>query len=78
MWNAGPSASEILFDAGRRKAQVEYAVAQRDQATALYREQVLSAFRRRRGPARRAARAGTGGRGAAAGGGCGEAKLFLL
>ena len=45
MWNAGPSASEILFDAGRRKAQVEYAVAQRDQATALYREQVLSAFR---------------------------------
>ena len=45
MWNAGPSASEILFDAGRRKAQVEYAVAQRDQATVLYREQVLSAFR---------------------------------
>jgi NodT family efflux transporter outer membrane factor (OMF) lipoprotein len=45
MWNAGPSASEILFDAGRRKAQVDYAVAQREQATALYREQVLSAFR---------------------------------
>jgi NodT family efflux transporter outer membrane factor (OMF) lipoprotein len=44
-WNAGPSASEILFDAGRRKAQVAYAVAQRDQATALYRQQVLSAFR---------------------------------
>ncbi len=44
-WNAGPSASEILFDAGRRKAQVDYAVAQREQATALYREQVLSAFR---------------------------------
>jgi NodT family efflux transporter outer membrane factor (OMF) lipoprotein len=45
MWNAGPSASEILFDAGRRKAQVDYAVAQREQATAVYREQVLSAFR---------------------------------
>jgi NodT family efflux transporter outer membrane factor (OMF) lipoprotein len=45
MWNAGPSASEILYDAGRRKAQVDYAVAQREQATAAYREQVLSAFR---------------------------------
>jgi NodT family efflux transporter outer membrane factor (OMF) lipoprotein len=41
----GPSASEILFDAGRRRAQVDYAVAQREQATALYRQQVLSAFR---------------------------------
>lgn len=44
-WNAGPSASELLFDAGRRKAQVDYALAQREQATALYRQQVLSAFR---------------------------------
>lgn len=44
-WNAGPTASEVLFDAGRRWAQVDYAVAQREQATALYREQVLSAFR---------------------------------
>jgi outer membrane protein TolC len=44
-WNAGPSASELLFDAGRRRAQVDYAVAQREQATALYRDQVLSAFR---------------------------------
>jgi NodT family efflux transporter outer membrane factor (OMF) lipoprotein len=44
-WNAGPSASEVLFDAGRRKAQVDYALAQRAQATALYRQQVLSAFR---------------------------------
>ncbi len=44
-WNAGASASEVLFDAGRRKAQVDYALAQREQATALYREQVLSAFR---------------------------------
>jgi outer membrane protein TolC len=44
-WNAGPSASELIYDAGRRKAQVDYATAQRAQATALYREQVLSAFR---------------------------------
>jgi NodT family efflux transporter outer membrane factor (OMF) lipoprotein len=44
-WNAGPTASEVLFDAGRRRAQVDYAVAQREQATALYRDQVLSAFR---------------------------------
>jgi NodT family efflux transporter outer membrane factor (OMF) lipoprotein len=44
-WNAGPSVSETLFDAGRRKAQVDFALAQRAQATALYREQVLSAFR---------------------------------
>ena len=44
-WNAGPSASELLYDAGRRRAQVDAAIAQREQATALYREQVLSAFR---------------------------------
>lgn len=44
-WNAGPSANQILFDAGRRRAEVDYAVSQREQATALYREQVLSAFR---------------------------------
>jgi NodT family efflux transporter outer membrane factor (OMF) lipoprotein len=44
-WNAGPSASELIYDAGRRRAQVDYAIAQREQATALYRQQVLSAFR---------------------------------
>jgi NodT family efflux transporter outer membrane factor (OMF) lipoprotein len=44
-WNAGPSINETIFDAGRRKAQVDYARAQREQAAALYREQVLSAFR---------------------------------
>lgn len=42
---AGGTASEILFDAGRRRARVDFAVAQREQATALYRDQVLSAFR---------------------------------
>jgi NodT family efflux transporter outer membrane factor (OMF) lipoprotein len=44
-WSAGPSVNETIFDAGRRKAQVAYAIAQREQATALYRDQVLSAFR---------------------------------
>jgi len=44
-WNAGPSASQLLYDAGRRRAQVDAVIAQRDEATALYREQVLSAFR---------------------------------
>ncbi|HEV2619247.1 MAG TPA: efflux transporter outer membrane subunit, partial [Acidobacteriaceae bacterium] len=28
-WNAGPSVSQVIYDAGRRKAQVDYAVAQR-------------------------------------------------
>lgn len=44
-WSAGPSVGETIFDGGRRRAQVDYAKAQREQATALYREQVLSAFR---------------------------------
>ncbi len=44
-WNAGISAGELVIDAGRRRAQVDYALAQREQATALYRQQVLSAFR---------------------------------
>ena len=44
-WFAGPSITETLYDAGRRKAQVDFALAQREQATALYREQALSAFR---------------------------------
>ena len=44
-WNVGPSASETVFDAGRRKAQMDYALAQRAQVTALYRQQTLQAFR---------------------------------
>jgi NodT family efflux transporter outer membrane factor (OMF) lipoprotein len=44
-WSAGLAANEVIYDAGRRKAQVDYALAQREQATALYREQVLAAFR---------------------------------
>lgn len=44
-WYAGPSANELLFDAGKRKAAVQAAVAQREEAAALYRQQVLGAFR---------------------------------
>ncbi|HEY5054853.1 MAG TPA: efflux transporter outer membrane subunit [Acidobacteriaceae bacterium] len=44
-WNAGISASELVFDAGRRRAQVDYALAEREQTTALYRQLVLGAFR---------------------------------
>ena len=44
-WYAGPTINETIFDAGRRRAQVDYAIAQREQAAALYRQQVLSAFR---------------------------------
>ncbi len=44
-WNVGGAASQTLYDAGRRRARYDIAVAQRDQATALYRQQVLSAFR---------------------------------
>lgn len=43
-WNAGPSASEVLYDAGRRRAQVQLAVSQREQTTADYRQKVLVAF----------------------------------
>ena len=45
MWSAGAAANETVFDAGRRRAQVDLAIAQREQATAVYRESVLSAFR---------------------------------
>jgi NodT family efflux transporter outer membrane factor (OMF) lipoprotein len=44
-WSAGPGVNEVVYDAGRRKAQVDFALAQREQVTALYRQQVLSAFR---------------------------------
>lgn len=44
-WNAGGGVSELIYDGGRRRAQVDFAIAQREQATALYREQVLTAFR---------------------------------
>jgi NodT family efflux transporter outer membrane factor (OMF) lipoprotein len=44
MWSIGASAAETIFDAGRRKAVVEQAKAQREQAAAAYRQTVLAAF----------------------------------
>lgn len=44
-WSGGPGMGQLIYDGGKRKAQVQYALAQRAQATSVYREQVLSAFR---------------------------------
>jgi NodT family efflux transporter outer membrane factor (OMF) lipoprotein len=44
-WSAGAGVSELIYDGGRRKAQLQQAIAQRAQAASIYREQVLSAFR---------------------------------
>jgi NodT family efflux transporter outer membrane factor (OMF) lipoprotein len=43
-WSLGPSLSELIFDAGKRRGQVEQAEASYDQAVATYRESVLTAF----------------------------------
>lgn len=43
-WAVGPLVSEILFDAGRRHAILENAVAAYDEAVANYRQTVLAAF----------------------------------
>jgi NodT family efflux transporter outer membrane factor (OMF) lipoprotein len=45
LWTVGPAAVVTVFDGGRRRAGVDLARAAYDQATALYRESVLSAFR---------------------------------
>ena len=45
LWAAGPLVNQTIYDAGRRRARYDIAVAEREQAAALYREQVLSAFR---------------------------------
>ena len=44
-WSIGPGLSEILFDAGRRRALVAEAEAAYDSTVAAYRENVLTAFR---------------------------------
>jgi NodT family efflux transporter outer membrane factor (OMF) lipoprotein len=44
LWAVGPSAVQTLFDAGRRKATSEAAVAGFDAAAADYRESALAAF----------------------------------
>jgi NodT family efflux transporter outer membrane factor (OMF) lipoprotein len=44
-WSIGPAAVMTLFDAGRRKAEVERAKARTDEAAAQYRATVLRAFK---------------------------------
>jgi NodT family efflux transporter outer membrane factor (OMF) lipoprotein len=44
LWALGPSAAQTLFDAGRRRAVTEGAVANYDATVADYRQSVLSAF----------------------------------
>lgn len=43
-WSAGPSASEIIYDGGRRRAQVAEAQHAYDATVANYRQTVLTAF----------------------------------
>lgn len=43
-WAVGPLVSELLFDAGRRRAISENAIAAYDEAVANYRQAVLTAF----------------------------------
>lgn len=44
LWGLGPTASQTLFDAGRRRSLVEQAGANYDETVATYRQNVLSAF----------------------------------
>jgi NodT family efflux transporter outer membrane factor (OMF) lipoprotein len=44
LWSAGGSAMETVFDAGRRRANLDQAIAAYDQAVANYRETVLTGF----------------------------------
>jgi NodT family efflux transporter outer membrane factor (OMF) lipoprotein len=44
LWSAGPSAVVPLFDAGRRRAGLDQAIAAYDQTVANYRETVLNGF----------------------------------
>jgi len=44
-WSIGPALAVNVFDAGRRRAVADQARAAQDQATAIYREAVLIAFR---------------------------------
>jgi len=43
-WSVGPSVTQIVFDGGLRKAQTEQARAAHEQAVAVYRQTVLTAF----------------------------------
>jgi NodT family efflux transporter outer membrane factor (OMF) lipoprotein len=43
-WSAGPQLAQTLFDAGRRRGQLQIAEAQYDATAANYRQTVLTAF----------------------------------
>lgn len=43
-WSAGPSAAETIFDAGRRRANLDQAIAFYNETVANYREVVLTGF----------------------------------
>ncbi len=43
-WSVGPSVAETIFDAGRRRAQVQSAIAGYDATVAQYRQTALTAF----------------------------------
>ena len=43
-WSAGPQLAQVLFDAGRRRGEVQSAQAQYDAIAANYRQTVLTAF----------------------------------
>jgi NodT family efflux transporter outer membrane factor (OMF) lipoprotein len=44
LWSAGGAAVETLYDAGRRRANLDQAIAAYDQAVANYRQSVLTGF----------------------------------
>ncbi len=44
VWSVGPSLAQVIFDGGLRRATVQQFRAQYDQATASYRQTVLTAF----------------------------------
>lgn len=44
LWSAGASATAPIFDAGRRRANTDQAVAAYDEAVAIYRETILTGF----------------------------------
>ena len=43
-WSVGPSVTQVIFDAGRRRAQVQSALAAYDATAANYRQTALTAF----------------------------------
>ena len=44
-WSVGPSVAQVIFDAGRRRAEVQSALAAYDATVANYKQTALTAFR---------------------------------